>query len=214
MGGFLMRRIFVAFVASAFLYAIPFAQGQDSNAQDQKGAAQPAPSLGEIARQLKLKKQQNQAQQTPSTEAANQDAQASESTPRPPAIKPHLVTNDDVPESASVTGVSTQEAASGRPGSQPTTGDNQAKAKNWKSRIQAQKTTIATLEQNLKALGDSNRYAEANCRANCGLRNERQQQKQRQVESIKARLDEAQKVLDEMQESARKQGFGSSVYDP
>jgi hypothetical protein len=31
---------------------------------------------------------------------------------------------------------------------------------------------------------------------------------------MKAQLDEAQKHLDEMQEKARQQGYGSSVYEP
>jgi hypothetical protein len=31
---------------------------------------------------------------------------------------------------------------------------------------------------------------------------------------MKAQLEEQQKALEEMQESARKEGFGSTVYDP
>jgi hypothetical protein len=31
---------------------------------------------------------------------------------------------------------------------------------------------------------------------------------------MKAQLEEAQKQLEDMQEAARKEGFGSSVYDP
>jgi hypothetical protein len=31
---------------------------------------------------------------------------------------------------------------------------------------------------------------------------------------MKAQLDEAQKHLEEMQEQARQQGYGSSVYEP
>jgi hypothetical protein len=43
--------------------------------------------------------------------------------------------------------------------------------------------------------------------------NERQKEKQDQVESMKAQLEEQKKQLENMQESARKQGFGSSVYE-
>ena len=63
-------------------------------------------------------------------------------------------------------------------------------------------------------LSDSVRYAGANCVANCAKWNERQQQKQEQVESMKAQLEEQQHRLEEMQEAARRQGFGSAVYDP
>ena len=41
-----------------------------------------------------------------------------------------------------------------------------------------------------------------------------QQQKQQEVDTMKAQCEEQQKALEEMQEAARKEGFGSSVYDP
>jgi hypothetical protein len=44
--------------------------------------------------------------------------------------------------------------------------------------------------------------------------NERQQQKQQQVEVMKSQLEDQQKKLEDMQDSARQQGYGSSVYDP
>jgi hypothetical protein len=44
--------------------------------------------------------------------------------------------------------------------------------------------------------------------------NERQKEKQQEVERGQAQLAEQKKRLDDMQESARRQGYGSSVYDP
>ena len=44
--------------------------------------------------------------------------------------------------------------------------------------------------------------------------NERQRQKVRQVENMKAELTQLQKQLEEMQETARHQGYSSQVYDP
>ena len=44
--------------------------------------------------------------------------------------------------------------------------------------------------------------------------NEQQLRKQEQLESMKAQLEQQQKSLEEFQDAARKQGFGSSVYDP
>ncbi len=210
-----MRRMVVAFATSAFLCAICFAQNAQPSAQDQKGtgqdqATEPAPSLGDLARQLKLKKQQKTAKQ-----AASTDAQGSEPAPAGASSKnARLITNDDTPEAASVTPVSTHEAGAGKAEPKSSTGDNQAKAENWKSRIQGQKSAIATLQENIKTLGDSIQYAGANCVANCAQWNERQQQKQQEVDSMKAQLEEAQKALEDMQESARREGFGSSVYDP
>jgi hypothetical protein len=44
--------------------------------------------------------------------------------------------------------------------------------------------------------------------------NERQREKQQRAERMQAQLEDQKKRLDDMQESARKQGYGSSVYDP
>ena len=215
-----MRRFFVFLAVGAFLSSMSYAQSQQPPAQDQQSTAQdqqaaaPAPSLGEIARQLKLKKQQKEAQLKPK-ETANQDTPASEAATVAPHKTAHLVTNDDAPERASVTPVSTHPASSDTADSKAGNGDDhQAKAESWKSQIRAQKDAIAALEQDIKSVGDSIHYAGGNCIANCTQWNERQQQKQQDVDTMKTQLEEGKKQLEEMQEKARKEGFGSSVYDP
>lgn len=80
--------------------------------------------------------------------------------------------------------------------------------------IQAQKNALASLQSEIASLSESIHYAGGNCVANCVQWNERQQQKQQQLEGMKAQLEQQQKRLEDLQESARKQGFGSSVYDP
>jgi hypothetical protein len=50
--------------------------------------------------------------------------------------------------------------------------------------------------------------------SNCVQWNEEQKRKQDQVETMKGELEQQQKRLEDLQEAARKQGFGSSVYDP
>ena len=208
-----MRRLFVLSAASLFLCSMSYAQEQQTSAQDPPSPA-PTLSLGEIARQVKLKKQQREAQ-LKAKEAANQDAQASEATPAAPTTKTaRLVTNDDAPEHATVTPVSTHPNSSAPTDSQPESGDHQAKGENWKSQILNQKNAIAALQQDIKSIGDSIHFAGGNCVANCAQWNERQQQKQQEVDTMKSQLEEQQKALEEMQESARKEGFGSSVYDP
>ena len=212
-----MRRLFLLLAAGLLLCSMSYAQ--DQPAQDQPSAAQdpppPAPtlSLGEIARQVKLKKQQREAQ-LKAKEAANQNTQTPEATPAPPAKTAHLVTNDDAAERASVTPVSTHAASPVPAEPAADSGDHQAKADNWKSQIAAQKGAIASVEQEMKSLSDSIHFAGGNCIANCAEWNERQQQKQQEVDTMKAQLEEQKKALEEMQEAARKEGFGSSVYDP
>ena len=207
-----MRRLFVLLAAGLFLCSMSYAQDQPTAAQDPPPPA-PTLSLGEIARQVKLKKQQREAQ-LKAKEAATQNAQAPEATPAQPAKTAHLVTNDDAPERASVTQVSTHPATTTPAEPQADSGDHQAKGANWKSQIVAQKGAIASLEQDIKSLSDSIHYAGGNCIANCAQWNERQQQKQQEVDSMKAQLEEQKKALEEMQESARKEGYGSTVYDP
>jgi len=41
-----------------------------------------------------------------------------------------------------------------------------------------------------------------------------QAEKQKEAQRLQGQWDEAQKNLEQMQESARKAGFGSSVWDP
>jgi len=207
-----MRRFFVLLAAGLFLCSMSYAQDQPTAAQDPPPPA-PTLSLGEIARQVKLKKQQRETQ-LKAKEAANQNVQASEAAPVAPAKTAHLVTNDDAPERASLTPVSTHSASTTPAEPQADSGDHQAKADNWKSQIVAQKSAIAAMQQDIKSLSDSIHYAGGNCIANCAEWNERQQQKQQEVDSMKAQLEEQKKALEEMQESARKEGFGSSVYDP
>jgi ribosome-interacting GTPase 1 len=44
--------------------------------------------------------------------------------------------------------------------------------------------------------------------------NEQQKRKQDQIDALKAQLAEGRQQLEQMQEAARKQGYGSAVYDP
>lgn len=200
------RRVLVLLATSALLCAFT-AYGQDSQ------------SLGDVARQSRLQKQQKDAQakdtsskdasskQTPATDASAKDAQ--------PAKSPHVITNDEIPSHGGPTVTTARGSqADNEPDATPNSGDRDDRAEQLKSRIQAQKSAIAGLEAEISSLSESIHYAGGNCVANCESWNERQKQKQDQVESMKAQLEEQKKQLENMQESARKQGFGSAVYEP
>jgi hypothetical protein len=216
---------------------------------------QDAPSLGDVARQARLQKQQKEAQakdsapsdesekesdkgkDTPGASAANDaqgadaktkdapakdapgkatDADAKTAQPAQSAKTPHLITNEDLPEHV----VPTRVAAHGlnnpdAPAAAVEKNDGpKAPAEYWKHEIQAQKNAIVSLESQMNLLNDSIQYASGNCVSNCVQWNERQKQKQDQVETMKAQLEEQQKHLEDLQDQARKQGYGSSVYDP
>lgn len=87
-------------------------------------------------------------------------------------------------------------------------------ADHWKSQIQAQKNLLRSLEQEIDKLNDSIHFAPGNCVTNCVEWNQRQKQKQRGGDRLRAQLEDQKKRLQQMQESARQQGCGNSVYDP
>jgi len=105
--------------------------------------------------------------------------------------------------------------ASGEKTSPPATSDSAKQpAEYWKSQIEEQKSQVAALESQVAGLSESIRFAPGNCVANCVAWNEHQKEKQQQVERIQVQLEDQKKQLEEMQDSARKQGYGSAVYDP
>jgi hypothetical protein len=158
------------------------------------GNSQDAPSLGDLARQQRQQKEQ------------------SKTTPGKDAKSSKVITNEQIPEHAEAGPLhkaSSQENAIAASSSGP-----KISAEQWKSQIFAQKNQVNTLQNQIDELNESIRFAPANCVANCVGWNERQREKQQRVERMQAQLEDQKRRLEDLQESARKQGYGSSVYDP
>lgn len=145
-------------------------------------------SLGDVAREQRQKQQ------------AKKDK---------PAAK--VVTNEDLPEHAPVA----DDSEKAEPGneSQPHHAGS-GSAEQWKARIAAQKQSIAALQSQMDRLNSSIHFVEANRYYNGVQYNQRQEHKQEQVQRMQDQLDQQKKRLEDMQEAARKEGFGNSVYDP
>jgi hypothetical protein len=204
--------------------------------------AQDQPSLGDVARQARQQKQQKDAdagkdsaapalgkdaaskdvpatdsrqkdsaaKDTQAKDAQTKDAQAKEAQP----LKgKRVITNDEIPDHIGPTRTLPKTQPPGV-SDEPDENTGAAPAEYWKGQILASKNNITSLQGQIASLSDSIQYAGANCVSNCVQWNERQQQKQQQVETMKQQLDQAQKQLEDLQDTARKQGFGSSVYDP
>jgi hypothetical protein len=156
---------------------------------------QDSPSLGDLARQQRQQKEQAKT-------APGKDAKASK-----------VITNEEIPER---TGPATP-AAAGQANQNslpaPSNGPKQP-GEQVKSQILTQKSKIATLQGQVDELNESVRFAPANCVENCVGWNERQREKQQRAERMQAQLEEEKRRLEDMQDSARKQGYGSSIYDP
>ncbi len=195
-----IRRILGLLSASVFLCGLA-SYGQDS------------PSLGDVARQSRLQKQQKDAQ---AKDAQAKDAVAKDTAAngtQPPKTAKKVITNDELPEHTGPTRISAADSQTSMTDA-PEDGEGKAPAEYWKSQIQQQKNAVASLQSNIKELEDSIRFAPGNCVRGCVQWNEHQKEKQEQVEAMKSQLEEQQKHLEEMQDTARKQGYGSSVYDP
>jgi hypothetical protein len=199
-------RVFVLLAASALLCAFT-AYSQDS------------PSLGDVARQTRLQKQQKdpQTKEASAKDASSKEGPGPDATAKDaqPPKAPRVITNDEIHSHVGSTATSAHKPEKdSTPDTPPGPGDRDARAEEWKSQIQDQKNAIASLQSEIAELTDSVHYTGANCVANCAQWNEHQKEKQDQAESMKAQLEGLQKQLEELQDSARKQGFGSSVYDP
>ncbi len=184
--------------------------------------AQEDQSLGDVARQVRAQKQQKAAQgkdpgkgvksiSDASEISANDTTQNKVQMPASGETPDHAGTKSD---SSTRSDARDSESKDSKLDSGPNPGDREAQAENWKSQIMEQKNAIAELQGQIDQVSGSIQYAGANCVANCEKWNEHQQHKQEQVDTMKSQLDELQHHLEEMQESARKQGFGSSVYEP
>lgn len=159
------------------------------------GTAQDTPSLGDLAR--RQRQQKDQSKVAPDK-----------------VLKPvKVITNEEIPEHPE-SPVARSDRGGQAPAQEDPTGGGKIPAAQWKSQILALKNQIDSIQSQVDQINESIRFAPANCAANCVGWNERQREKQQQVERMQSQLQEQKRRLDDMQDSARKQGYGSSVYDP
>jgi LAS superfamily LD-carboxypeptidase LdcB len=181
------RNLLLCFVALT-LFAL-LAKGQDGQQ-----------ALGDVARKTREQKQQNK------------DAQSKTKTP---AKSPRVITDEDVAHSVTdAAPASADRSDSMAANSSADVPAGKLPPDQWKSRILAQKNAVSALKSNIDKVNESIQFAPGNCVSGCVQWNERQKQKQGEVERMQAELKDQQKRLDAMQDAARQQGYGSSVTDP
>ena len=149
-------------------------------------------SLGDVARE------QRQKQQAKDPKAA---------------VK--VVTNDEIPESPGASSSSSADTDGAPESSTPAASSSGKKtAEQWKAEITVRKTRIAALQSHVDKLNDSVHFVEANRYYNGVQYNQYQLKKQQETQRLQKQLDTEKKALGDAQESARKDGYGSAVYDP
>ena len=156
------------------------------------------PSLGDVARQQRRKQL---------SKTANASAK--------------VVTNEDIParpdageDSSKTSDAAKSEAAKDEHFSGASEPGKTQTAEQWKAKILAQKTLVMTQQQQVERLRDSIHFVEANRYVNGVQYNEQQRRKQIQLGQMESQLEQQKKKLTDMQEAARRAGFGNSVYDP
>jgi len=156
------------------------------------------PSLGDVARQSR----NNQA-----------------SKPGHAAAK--VVTNEDIPERPDAADDSPTTDAADKPEDSRNEGSSASSeskprqsAEQWKARILAQKAVVSGQQQQLERLRGSIHFVEANRYVNGVQYNEQQRRKQIQLGQMENQIEQQKKKLADMQEAARRAGFGNAVYDP
>jgi predicted RNase H-like nuclease (RuvC/YqgF family) len=146
-------------------------------------------SLGDVARE------QREKQQAKNSQAA-----------------PKVITNEDLGEPPDGSPKNASEETKQNDHSSKPLGSKTAEQ--WKAEIEAQKTAIANLRNRIDKVNSSVRFTQTAHSWNAVRHNERQEQKLDEVQQMQNQLAEEQKKLEQLQESARREGFGSSVYDP
>jgi hypothetical protein len=164
------------------------------------------PSLGDLARK------QRESKQKDARDAKDAPAKAKDA----PAKAKKVVTDEDMPEHAP-----DSDGAVGGPdgphdeASVPKSADDVVRTGDqWKAAIAQRKAALADLKNRIDKLNASIHFVEANAYRNGVEYNKKQEQKQQDVERMQAQYDDQKRDLEQMQENARKAGYGSAVWDP
>ena len=157
------------------------------------GQSSDMPTLGDVARKQREKQEKNKASAAkPKKVVTDEDMPAhAEDEDVPPSDGPH--------EEMSVERSATDVLQSGD---------------QFKSAIARQKGIIADLKARVDKVNGSIHFVEANAYRNGVEYNKLQAHKQQEAERLQGQLDEQKRDLEQMQEKARKAGYGSAVWDP
>ena len=149
------------------------------------------PSLGDLARKQREKQQQAKNSAKPKKVVTDED------------LPPRADSSDDSGDTPR------EEVSSPR-----SAGEVLQYGDQLKSAIVRQKATIADLKNRIEKLNSSIHFVQANAYRNGVEYNKYQAQKQQEVERLQGQLSDQQRDLEQTQETARKAGYGSSVWDP
>jgi predicted RNase H-like nuclease (RuvC/YqgF family) len=122
-----------------------------------------------------------------------------------------VITNEDLPEHTDLEATSSTDEANHD--EEPNSRLASKSSEQWKAEISAQRNSVEALQSQIDKLNSSIHFVEANRYWNGVQYNQHQEQKQEEVQRMRSQLEEQKKKLEEMQEAARKEGYGNAVYE-
>ena len=174
--------------------------------------AQDSPPLGEVARQSRVDKQQQAPSNAAPASAADNSSDARPSQVGTQPKTSHVITNEDMPAHSVAPAPAPVPANRGnlRPAAAT---EPKRPAAYWKAQAQQLKNSIAQVQRHIDTLTDSLHAVLTNS-TDEPVWNLREKERQRQITDLQAQLNDLHRRLEDTQEAARRQGYGSSVYDP
>ena len=175
-------------------------------------SAQEAPPLGDVARQTRVGKQHQAPTNSAPAPAANNSSDGAPSQADAQPKTSHVITNEDLPASHAAPAPAPDPANRGnlRPAA---ASEPKRPAAYWKNQAQQLKNSIAQVQRHIDTLTDSLHAVLTNS-TDEPVWNLREKERQRQITDLQAQLNDLHRRLEDTQEAARRQGYGSSVYDP
>jgi hypothetical protein len=171
--------------------------------------AQDGQSLGDAARQVRQQKQQATSNlDASSTDLQNTGPNADD--PHSPKSS-HVITNDEIPEQPPRASPNGQKRRSGS--ATPVSKEVKRPPEYWKTQAQQLKNSMASLQRRIDVLNGALHAVLTNS-DDQPVWNLREKEKERQLAELQAQMRDLQRRLEETQDAARRQGYGSSVYDP
>lgn len=193
-----MPRLFTLFAAGVCAYALT-------------AFAQDAPPLGDVARQTRVDKQQQAQANSAPASATDKSSDGTPSQADAQAKTSHVITNEDLPAHHAAPVPAPD--ATNRGNLRPPASEPKRPAAYWKAQAQQLKNSIAQVQRHIDTLTDSLHAVLTNS-TDEPVWNYREKERQRQITDLQAQLNDLRRRLEDTQEAARRQGYGSSVYDP
>lgn len=175
-------------------------------------SAQDAPPLGDVARQTRVEKQQPAQNSSTPAPASNSSSDGTTSQAGGQPKTSRVITNDDLPEHHAAP--ASAPAVPNRGNLRPlVVYEIKRPAQYWKTQALQLKSAIAQVQRHIDTLTDSLHAVLTNS-TDEPVWNYREKERQRQITDLQTQLSDLHRRLEDTQEAARRQGYGSSVYDP